>query len=105
MVIEPSEFAEDAVENLAVAQRKQAGHVLKEKCLRLKLLKEPHRILKELVPRVRKEALRRVNGETLARRPANKDINLPLGQFELRADFRRFDVLNIAAISPCIRMV
>src|SRR5208337_4371438 len=100
VIVEAGEFREDAVKHFAVAQGQEARDVFKKKRLGLELFEEPHIILEKLVAWIGEETLRRIDGETLARRPASKDIEFPSAQAQLCPDLRGFYILNVAAVGP-----
>src|SRR5207302_6363127 len=89
----------------AVAQGEQARNVLKKKSLGLELFEKPHIVLEKLVARVSQETLRRIDREALARRSAGKNIKSSFFDAKLCPDFRRFYILNVAAVGPGFGMV
>ena len=71
---ESLELATDLTVHTPIAQRQQAWDVLEEECLGAKLVDEPQVMPEELVARIVKEPLRRVDREALAGRTPYEDV-------------------------------
>jgi hypothetical protein len=96
---------DNLTEHFPVAQRKQTGNVLEEKCLGFELFQKPDVVLEELIALVAQESLRGIYRETLTGRTPNENVQRALFKLQPLTDRRWVDIFNILRFGPYLGVV